>query len=142
MQRKSTSGRCHKHANAFTSLDQLSDKVLLCQCEISDPCHGDVLIKAWEEKFLNREQRDTNEEAAGAEELLRAAGLRETVEELESQSEDEPGQEARGSEWKGQGTHMMIRERDQGERDALTAPVYARRVDGRLSSGTCQTTKF
>ena len=104
MQRKSTSGRCHKHANAITSLDQLGDKALLCQCEISDPCHGDVLIKAWEEKFLNQEQRDTTEAAAGAEELLRAAGLRGTVEQPESQSEDELGQEARGSGWRGQGT--------------------------------------
>ena len=35
-------------------------------------------------------------------------GLRETVEEPESQSEDEPGQEARGSGWKGQVRPMMI----------------------------------
>ena len=92
----------------LSQLDQLSDKVLLCHCEISDPCHGDVLIKAWEEKFLNREQRYTTEEAAGDEELLRAAGLRETVGEPESQSEDEPGQETTGSEWRGQGPPMMI----------------------------------
>ena len=62
----------------MSQLHQLSDIVLLCHCEISDPCHGDVLIKAWEEKFLNGGPRDTVEEAGGAEELLRAAGLRET----------------------------------------------------------------
>ena len=34
----------------LSRLDQLGDKVLLCNCETSDPCHGDVLIRAWEER--------------------------------------------------------------------------------------------
>ena len=89
-------------------LDQLSDKVLLCHCETSEPCHGDILIKAWKERFLDKAQNNTPGEAAGAEELLRAARLRETVEEPESQSEDEPGQATRGSGWRGQGPPMMI----------------------------------
>ena len=42
-----------------------------------------------------------------AEELLRAAGLRETVEEPESKSEDESGQASRGSGWTGH-ARMMI----------------------------------
>ena len=89
-------------------LGQLNDKVLLCHCEASEPCHRDVLIKAWEDKFLTRGTREKYEEAAGAEELLRAAGLRETVEEPESQSEDEPGQASRGSGWRGLGSPMKI----------------------------------
>ena len=31
--------------NLLRQLNQLSDKVLLCHCETSEPCHGDVLIK-------------------------------------------------------------------------------------------------
>ena len=94
--------------------------------------HGDVLIKAWEGKFLNREQSGPTEEAAGAEELFRAAGLRIAVEEPESQSEDELGQEARGSGWRGQGPPMTIgrgpktREMHDGFRPLLSRQMASR----------------
>ena len=76
-------------------LEQLSDKVLLCHCSPTEPCHGDVLIRAWEKRFLKAEEQESDDEAAQAEELFRAAELRKQVEEPESQSDDEPGQEPR-----------------------------------------------
>ena len=78
-----------------TMQSRLNDKVLLCHCSLSESCHGDVLVRAWEEKFPNSEKQDSDEEAAQAEELFRAAEQRQPVEEPESQSDDEPGQEPR-----------------------------------------------
>ena len=60
-----------------------------------------MLIRAWEEKFLAGDTNDPGDEAAQTEGLFRAAALRQTVEEPESQSEDEPGQEPRGAGWRG-----------------------------------------
>ena len=84
-------------------LHQLSDKVLLCHCDPSEACHGDVLISAWEDKFLAGNASGSEEETAQSEELFRAAAMRQPVEEPESQSEDEPGQAPRGSGWRGTG---------------------------------------
>ena len=67
-------------------LEQLSDKLLLCHCSLSALCHGDVLILAWEKRFLNVERQELDEEAT----QFRAAELRQQVEEPESQSDDEP----------------------------------------------------
>ena len=89
-------------------LVQLTNKVLLCHCSPTEPCHGDVLINAWENRFLNVEEQDSEGEAAQAEELFRAAELRQTVEEPESQSEDEPGQAPRGAGWRGKGPPMSV----------------------------------
>ena len=91
-----------------SQLVQLTDKVLLCHCSPTEPCHGDVLIRAWENRFLNAEGQDSEEEAAQAEELFRAAELRQTVEEPESQSEEEPGQAPRGAGWRGRGPPMSV----------------------------------
>ena len=74
--------------------EQLSDKVLLCHCSPTEPCHGGVLIRACE--------------AAQAEELFRAAELRKQVEVPESQSDDEPGQEPRGAGWRGIGKPLCV----------------------------------
>ena len=65
-------------------LHQLSGEVLLCHCSRSEPCQGDFLIRAWEDKFLAEVSLDANEGAAQAEELFGAAALRQQVEELES----------------------------------------------------------
>ena len=89
--------------NLQQKLHQLSDKILLCHCDLSEPCHGDVLSRAWEEKFLTVNANELDDEAAQAEELFRAAAMRQQVEEPESQSEDEPGQAPRGSGWRGVG---------------------------------------
>ena len=89
-------------------LYQLSDKVLLCQCPLSAPCHRDVLIRAWVKQFLNDELERSDEEAARAEELFRAAELRQQVEEPESQSDDERGQEPRGAGWRGEGELLCV----------------------------------
>ena len=57
-------------------LHQLSDKVLLCHCDPSEACHGDVLISAWEDKFLAGNASGAEDETAQAEELFRAAAMR------------------------------------------------------------------
>ena len=90
-------------ADLQQKLGQLSNKVLLCRCDLSEACHGDALIRAWEEKFLSGLSGETDEETAQAEELFRAAAIRQQVEEPESQSEDEPGQAPRGAGWRGVG---------------------------------------
>ena len=89
-------------------LHQLTGKVLLCHCSLSEPCHGDVLIRAWEDRFLLDVFLDEDGEAAQAEELFRAAALRQEVGEPESQSEDEAGQEPRGAGWRGKGDPLMV----------------------------------
>ena len=89
-------------------LHQLSGKVLLCHCARSEPSHGDVLIRAWENKFLAEVPPEAHEGAAQAEELFWAAALRQPVEEPESQSEDEPGQEPRGAGWRGKGNPLSV----------------------------------
>ena len=94
--------------NLQQQLHQLTGKVLLCHCSLSEPCHGDVLIQAWEDKFLSGAFLDEDEEAAQAEELFRAAALRQPVEEPESQSEEEAGQEPRGAGWRGEGDPLMV----------------------------------
>ena len=69
---------------------------------ISEPCHEDILVKACENESFSTRSR------AG---LLKKRHLqknsfelpdRETVDEPETQSEEEPGQEARGLVWRGQ----------------------------------------
>ena len=79
-----------------------------CHCANSEPCHRNILIKVWKEKFLDTRDRELRQEPAGAEESFRAAKLNTTAEEPESQSEDKPGQETRGSGWRGRGRPMMI----------------------------------
>ena len=59
-----------------SQLERLSDKVLLCHCSPTEPCHGDVLTRAWEKRFLKAEEQESDDEAAQAEELFRAAELR------------------------------------------------------------------
>ena len=115
MKRYGRSGAISKFEALFNSspamqrrLGQLTDKVLLCHCSQSESCHGDVLIRAWEDKFLNSEEQDAGEEAAQAEELFRAAEQRQPLEEPESQSEDEPGQEPRGAGWRGVGKPLCV----------------------------------
>ena len=106
-------------------LGQLTDKVLLCHCSQSESCHGDVLIRAWEDKFLNSEEQDADEEAAQAEELFRAAEQRQPLEEPESQSEDESQdkyhEEQVGERWE---SHCVWVEVHTKER-CMTAPGYA-----------------
>ena len=87
---------------------QLQLHQLLCHCSLSEPCHGDVLIRAWEDRFLSEVFLDEDEEAAQGEELFRAAALRQQVEEPESQSEDDAGQEPRGAGWRGKGDPLMV----------------------------------
>ena len=98
----------HSSPSMQSQLVQLTDKVLLCHCSPTEPCHWDVLIRAWEKRFLNAEGQDSEDEAAQAEELFRAAELRQTVEEPESQSEEEPGQAPRGAGWRGRGPPMSV----------------------------------
>ena len=71
----------------------VSDKIVLCHCEVLELCHADAQIKAWEKRSLDPFPREIGEEATRAEELFRAAGLREMVEDPESHSKDESGQE-------------------------------------------------
>ena len=91
-----------------SQLVQLTDKVLLCHCSLTEPCHGDVLIRTWQKRFVEAEGQDSEEEAAQAEELFRAAEQRSQVEEPESQSDDEPGQEPRGAGWRGTGEPLLV----------------------------------
>ena len=46
------------------TLGQLTNRVLLCYCEKDAPCHGDVLVRVWERKFLNTPDPETPLEAA------------------------------------------------------------------------------
>ena len=77
--------------------------MLLCHCETDAPYHSDVLIRAWEKKFLNAIDPETRQEAAEAEELFQAAGLRRNIVGPESEPEDEPWQAKRGSGWRATG---------------------------------------
>ena len=47
-------------ADLQQKLGQLSNKVLLCHCDLSEACHGNVLIRAWEEKFLSGPSSETD----------------------------------------------------------------------------------
>ena len=87
-------------------LGEITNRVLLCHCETVAPCHGDVLIRAWERKFLKAIDPETPQEAAEAEELFQAAELRKNIVLTDSESEDEPGQAKRG--WRGSGPPMII----------------------------------
>ena len=106
----------HDSPNLYSKLDQLHDKVLLCHCANHEPCHGDILINAWDKKFLDTEEMELEQEPAGTEELFRATELRTTVEEPESPSEDEPGQAKRGFWMERPRPPYDDRGRDQGER--------------------------
>ena len=43
-------------------LEQLSDRVLLCHCPLAAPCHGDVLIRAWEKRFQQLRPNSSSEQ--------------------------------------------------------------------------------
>jgi len=40
-------------ADLLQDLDELSNKVLGCWCK-PQPCHGDVLVKLWKEKYQEK----------------------------------------------------------------------------------------
>ena len=127
----------HSSQSMQRQLVQLTDRVLLCHCSLTERCHGDVLIRAWEKKFLDAEGQDSEAEAAQAEELFRAADQRSQVEEPESQSDDEPGQEPRGAGWRGNGEPLLVG-RGPHEREVHTmAQDSARQADGPLKRGSC-----
>ena len=101
------------------NLHQLSDKVLLCYCALSEPCHRDVLIRAWEETFPTGNANEPDDEAAQAE----------PVEEPESQSNQGKHQEERvGEAWDLRYPQAVVREPENSTTVlGLCSPATVRR---------------
>ena len=110
-------------------------KSWVCHCSLTNPCRGDVLIRAWEKKFLDAEGQDSEEEAAQAEELFRAAEQRSQVEEPESPVRRRARARTKGRRLERQWGTVARGSRSARKRSTRWRRDSARQADGPLRRG-------